>query len=1104
MGRFLDRLSMTQAWALGVTIALVTAAGAVPVYALLIRSSYPESILAWELAHPGDGLDRMVVDLDLSRVEVSVVPRPPAAPSTVAVTSTAATRGDRLAAALSALRRVKGVRFAVEGSGDQALVAAEPGTGLSIASFVTDVRRQTTARTLDLTDLPDDPFLSYAWNLRNDGSGTPLSLPARAGADINALRAWERTRGAGSVIAVVDTGADLAVPEIASGIWTNPDEPCGSVIDLDGDGLVGDCHGWNFYLNSPDVTNTINGTKGSRHGTMVAGSAAAAVGNRTGAGGAAPEAVIMPLVAGYDRTVHVPAAARAVRYATDHGADVINLSFGGVRNTPAPDDLTLRDAIRYAGDHDVLVVVAAGNDGADREAAPMYPASFREPNMLVVGASAADDSVSSFSAYGDATVDLFAPGTSLPVPDVGGDTVTASGTSFSSPIVAATVAMMRSVNPASPVAVLRERLLDGTIPKAAFAGRSVSGGRLDAGNAVAAMPEPVRVTFEGLSGLASSTPVRASATLAGSGENLPTGPLQVRLDLLARSGGTTFTVGGATIDAGDAGTATTDAAGAVVLTPPGLTAARLRGGVTVPLGFTLPQGRYGVAVRLVSEGLPVTAAQFGVFDVTDGGSPVVSPSSGNEGGGGAPQPPASPPSATAAPTVPVPTVPVPTAAPTIPPAVTPTGPAPTAAPTLPAPTSAPTSAPAGALPSPRLDYPGGTPLWGITYLAPPSASVSGNGELTIAGTRLPEGAFVQVGAVFATTLPHTADRIVVRIPPSAFTGAVDVVVWAPDWRSEVLRAAFTYTGATPGPPATAPATRSSAGGSTATTAPPPGGGAAPTSGGPVTGPTSVAPTRPGPTVAPPAPAPGSGTARPSFSSTRPSLSSTGAVPGPTPAPVTGPAPGPGTNPGDGSIGGVWGIASIVPAAGGVAGGTTVTIMGTRLPNGATVQFGGVAARTVQQVGDLLIVVTPPGVSAGPVDVTVWSSDGRRGSLESAFTYVDTQAGSPSGSAPGSTRTETPPGDGNPPGADPGAPGPSPSATVPGGQSPSEPGSGDGPGAGDPGGDSGGGDPGGGDPGSGPGSGAGITLTPARAGTPSLASWMWAAGTCPSTCRAIRG
>jgi serine protease len=1108
MRRLLDRLTLLQSWAVGVVLAVVLAATGVPAAIWLRALGRPPKTRAWQLTHPGDGQARLVVDLDLAKVQVSIVRKDAGRPGRGPVTVRAAgrrgtivaTRSDRLQAALAALARVQGVTSAVQGQGDQAIVAAEPGTRVDVAPFVRGVRTAATARALDLTQLPGDPYMPYAWHLRNDGSGTPAKLSATAGADIGALAAWRRARGAGAVVAVVDTGADLSVPELAAHVWTDPQEPCGSATDKDGDGLVGDCHGWNFYLNSADVTNTIGGSKASQHGTAVSGAAAGIVGNDTGAGGVAPEATIMPLVAGYGTVIYMTYAAKAIRYAVDHGADVVNLSFGGARSSPVPDDLAVRDAIRYAADHNVLVVAAAGNDAANRDTSNAYPASFREPNMLAVGASTATDARASFSAYGSTTVDLFAPGTSIIAPDLGGGYRLFDGTSLSSPLVAGTAALMWSTNPSAPYATIRQAILSATARRSAFAGRSVSGGRLDAGAAVAAMPDPVAVRFTGLSGLSVSSPAQAMVTVSGTGDGLPAGPLQLRLDLLARVTGSTFTVAGATIDAADAGTATTDAAGAVLLEPPGLTAAALSTGVTVPLGFTLPAGRYAFAVRLVSAGTPVSSAQFGVFDVSGGAatpttvttSTLPSTTTGTSSTTGSTASSA-PPSATSrttsasttststtstsastaattsrttsastTSTSTTSTTATPTGTSTMTTGPPPTQTTPTATTRTTTQTSTTATRTASPIPSgPRTDYPGGTPLWGITYLAPPSGPATGGGRLTIGGTALPDGATVQFGSTNATTVSQAWDQLVVTIPPHD-AGTADVTVWAPDARSEVLRGAFTYTESTPSGPTTAPSTRSTTSTTSTTTT---------TS----TTSTTTAPSAPSSTAT------STSTSDPSATTVTASTATSSTVTSSTTATTT-----TATTSSGGFPSANWGITSLSPTSGSTEGGTAVTIQGTRLPDHASVRFGTSSAMVVQQSGDLLVVSVPMAATAGAVDVIVRGVDGRSDVLTKAFTYQAASTPTTSAPTPTATSTATSTTSAPTPTATSTTSAPTPTATsttsAPTSTTTTTTTTTN----------------------SSTASGNGLTLTVAGPGVPSLPSWMWTSGVCATPCLALRG
>ncbi len=207
-----------------------------------------------------------------------------------------------------------------------------------------------------------DPYSPYyGWNLENTGTNA-YKQAAQADLDDDVTAGWEAGTGEGVVVAVVDTGYDSDHPDLAGALWTNPAESCGGA-DTDGNGKAGDCHGWNFTTDSADVDNGTNGT----HGASVAGAVGARAGNGQGTAGAAPGVTIMPLVIGSGGGVDMVLGAEAIRYAADHGADVVNASWGGPASGWVLDHL--RAAVAYAESKGVVVVVAAGNDARDRDAA---------------------------------------------------------------------------------------------------------------------------------------------------------------------------------------------------------------------------------------------------------------------------------------------------------------------------------------------------------------------------------------------------------------------------------------------------------------------------------------------------------------------------------------------------------------------------------------------------------------------------------------------------------------------------------------------------------------------------------------------------------------
>jgi subtilisin family serine protease len=236
---------------------------------------------------------------------------------------------------------------------------------------------------------PDDPRFADLWGLSSANDH-----------DIDAPAAWNVTNGSDDVlVAVVDTGVDLAHPDLGDNIWTNPDETDDNV-DNDGNGFIDDLHGWDFVGDDPDPHDQ-NG-----HGTHVAGTIGAGGNNGQGITGVAWDVSLMSLRAGSASGVLTNAnVVAAFTYACDMGAQVVNASFGG------PKALAVRDAI--AACPDALFVVAAGNEGNNNDANAVYPCAFSQANIVCVAASNRADALASFSNFGHTSVDLAAPGDSI-------------------------------------------------------------------------------------------------------------------------------------------------------------------------------------------------------------------------------------------------------------------------------------------------------------------------------------------------------------------------------------------------------------------------------------------------------------------------------------------------------------------------------------------------------------------------------------------------------------------------------------------------------------------------------------------------------------------
>jgi thermitase len=164
------------------------------------------------------------------------------------------------------------------------------------------------------------------------------------------------------------------------------------------------------------------------HGTMVAGLIHLT----------APAATILPLKAfNADGTSTVATVVRAIYYAVDSGARVINMSFSVADSSPE-----LMKAINYASSHRVTCVAASGNLGIETI---VYPAAYR--NVIAVASTSNTDARSVFSNFGDADVTLAAPGESVTTTFPGGHYASASGTSFSAAFVSGAVSLMLQQTP---------------------------------------------------------------------------------------------------------------------------------------------------------------------------------------------------------------------------------------------------------------------------------------------------------------------------------------------------------------------------------------------------------------------------------------------------------------------------------------------------------------------------------------------------------------------------------------------------------------------------------------------------------------------------------
>lgn len=240
-------------------------------------------------------------------------------------------------------------------------------------------------------------------------------------------------------------------------------------MELDGRAIVGDDPNDitdTDYGNS-DVTGPSTDKEDIKHGTHVAGIIAAERNNNIGIDGVANNVEIMAIRAVPDGDEYDKDIALAIRYAVDNGASIINTSFGKYFSTH-PE--WVNDAIKYAAQNDVLIVNAAGNEGIDLDQKRVYPndqtpENSREisNNVLTVGALSftyGSNMIASFSNYGAANVDVFAPGTQIWSTTPNNEYEFMQGTSMAAPAVSGIAAMIRSYYPKLSAEQVKRVIMD--------------------------------------------------------------------------------------------------------------------------------------------------------------------------------------------------------------------------------------------------------------------------------------------------------------------------------------------------------------------------------------------------------------------------------------------------------------------------------------------------------------------------------------------------------------------------------------------------------------------------------------------------------------------
>jgi subtilisin family serine protease len=294
---------------------------------------------------------------------------------------------------------------------------------------------------------------------------------------ISIEKAWRLTEGSRNVIvAVIDTGIDANHPDLKPNLWKAPgnSERASS----------GKVFGWDFVTHGP------NPRDDHGHGTHIAGIIGAVANPRIGTSGVSRSVQIMP-VRYYSESapgsVNLANTIKALHYAIDNGARIINYSGGG----PEYSEEEFQ-AMKKAEARGVLIVAAAGNDrhNTDIEEYRYYPAAYGLKglrNIITVASMDSENHILPSSNWGLRSVDVAAPGEGILSTVPGGRYGRMTGTSQATAFVSGIAALMLSKAPGLSPSQIKELILKNTTPVAALRGKVSTGGKVDAHRAILAL-----------------------------------------------------------------------------------------------------------------------------------------------------------------------------------------------------------------------------------------------------------------------------------------------------------------------------------------------------------------------------------------------------------------------------------------------------------------------------------------------------------------------------------------------------------------------------------------------------------------------------------------
>ena len=304
---------------------------------------------------------------------------------------------------------------------------------------------------------------------------------------IGAKKLWDFDIDCSDVaVGVMDSGIQTNHEDLIDNIWVNTGEIVGDGIDNDGNGYIDDIYGWNCGDSNGDVSYVSN------HGVHVAGIVSAVTDNSKGVASVARNAKIASIkIFNSSGKSTLSYIIEGINYAKKNDINIINCSFGGA-GWGSTSVSIVKSAIEAVPD--IFFVIAAGNIATstpqpDNDQTAVYPSQLTKDldNVISVANTTSSDELNEKSHYGAKSVDIAAPGTDIYSTIPTNSYKIMSGTSMSTPMVTSTVAVMRAVNPNISAKEIKETLCSSSDKLSALTGKVISGGRLNAYNAVKAI-----------------------------------------------------------------------------------------------------------------------------------------------------------------------------------------------------------------------------------------------------------------------------------------------------------------------------------------------------------------------------------------------------------------------------------------------------------------------------------------------------------------------------------------------------------------------------------------------------------------------------------------